>query len=347
MTQAAFTTTRRFTAYDLHCEGDVEKVVVAGLPDLPKGSVFQKMKHFRQHHDEIRRFFLQEPRGGMIQSVNFVVPTEDPRAVAGFIIGEAEEYPEMSGGNTISVATTLLKSGVVPITGDVTRFTLEAPAGLIEIECDTAAGRVGAVRFVNQPAFAYGLDYEINLPGFGALRLDVGYGGMTYAIVDAAQFGFSLTAAEGRQLSILGQEIKAAAAAQIPIQHPVNPELPGITQTMFVQPLHREAGGLVSKNAVVVSPGRIDRCPCGTGTSARLAVMYARGQIAVGERFTHRSLIASEFLAHIVTTTRQGDYTAIVPSVAGRSWITAINTYVLEDDDPYPSGYRISDTWPG
>lgn len=338
--------TSTFTAYDCHCEGDVEKVVVSGLPDLPKGTAFEKMKFFREHHDDIRLFFLREPRGSMIQSVNFIVPSENPEAEAAYIIAEAEEYPEMSGGNTISVATTMLKTGMVPITGPITRFKLEAPAGLIGIECDTADGKVGAVSFVNQPAFAYCLSKTIQLSGFGELVVDVGYGGMTYAIVDAQQFGFDLVASEGRRLSELGQEIKAAAAAQIPVSHPLNHELPGITQTMFVAPIKRTNKGLESKNAVVVSPGRIDRCPCGTGTSARLAVMHAKGEIEEREQFMHKSLINSTFTGEIIGITNVGPYNAVIPSVSGRTWITAKCSYILEQDDPYPAGYAITDTWP-
>ncbi|WP_202799439.1 proline racemase family protein [Mesorhizobium amorphae] len=336
----------RFTAYDCHCEGDVEKVVISGLPELPEGTAFEKMKFFRDHHDGLRRFFLREPRGSMIQSVNFIVPTENPAAVAAYIIAEAEEYPEMSGGNTISVATTLLKTGIVPITGPITRFKLEAPAGLIEIECDTSGGKVGSVRFTNQPAFAYCTGRTIHLSNFGDLIVDVGYGGMTYAIVDARQFGFELRASEGRRLSDLGQEIKAAAAAQIPVSHPLNAELPGITQVMFVDPVTRSSHGAESKNAVIVSPGRVDRCPCGTGTSARLAVMHAKGEIGVGQAFAHRSLIDSVFMGEILSTTTVGPYSAIVSAISGRAWITAECVYMLEDDDPYPTGYTISDTWP-
>lgn len=341
-----FTVAAAYVAYDCHCEGDVEKVVVSGLPELPKGTAFEKMKYLRDQRDDIRLLLLREPRGSMIQSVNFIVPSDNAEAAAAYIIAEAEEYPEMSGGNTISVATTMLKTGMIPITGPVTRFKLEAPAGLIDIECDTSGGKVGAIRFVNQPAFAYCTGKTIQLPGFGELIVDVGYGGMTYAIVDARQFGFRIDGSEGRQLSDLGQEIKAAAAAQIPVSHPLNPELPGITQTMFVNPVERSALGLSSKNAVIVSPGRADRCPCGTGTCARLAVMHAKGEIGVGEKFIHKSIIDSTFAAEIVGLTKVGSYDAVIPAVSGRSWVTAKSTYLLEDDDPFPTGYAITDTWP-
>ena len=335
-----------FTVYDCHCEGDVEKVVTSGLPELPKGTVFNKMKHLREHHDPIRKFFLCEPRGSMIQSVNFIVPSEHPDAVAGFIIAESEEYPAMSGGNTMSVATVMLKSGMIPITEPMTRFKLESPAGLIDIECDCTGGRIGRVRIVNQPAFVYCLDQEIDVPGFGKVLVDVAYGGMTYAIVKADQFGFDLDPSEGRRLSDLGQVIKAAAAAQIPTEHPENPEIAGITQTMFIKPIERNETGLISKNAVIVSPGRVDRCPCGTGTSARLAVMHARKQISIGEKFVHKSLIDSTFVSEVTREAKVGNYDGVVPAMSGQAWITAVGNYILEDDDPYPTGYIISDTWP-
>ena len=336
----------RFTAYDCHCEGDVETVVTSGLPELPAGSVFQKMKYLRRHHDDIRRFFLNEPRGSVVRSVNFIVASEHPQASAGYIIAESEEYPVMSGGNTMSVAAVLLKTGAVPLSEPVTRFNLESPAGLIGIECDTADGRIGAVRLVNRPAFVYCLDRVIEVPGFAPMPVDVAFGGMTYVLVDAAHFGFELVPSEGRALCEVGQAIKRAAAEQIPVSHPENPEIAGITQTLFRSSVVREQGCLHSRNAVVVSPGRIDRCPCGTGTSARLAVLHARGRISVGEPFLHRSLIDSSFSSEITELVRVGPYEAVVTAMSGRAWITAACDYVLEADDPFPAGYRIADTWP-
>lgn len=345
--KSEFRTARSFTVFDCHCEGDVEKVVTAGLPTLPAGTMFEKMKYLREHHDDIRTFFLHEPRGSMIESVNFIVPSDNPHAAAGFIIAEAEEYPAMSGGNTISVATVLLKSGQIAIDGPVTRFKLEAPGGLIDIECDTANGNIGAVKLINRPAFVYCLDREIQVPDLGRIRVDVAYGGMTYVLVSARDCGVELKPTEGRYISQLGQQIKAAAAAQIETKHPENSEIAGITQTLFFDDVSRRKNGdLMSTNAVVVSPGRIDRCPCGTGTSARLAVMHARGQIVPGETFIHKSIIGSTFSSQIQGLATVGSYDAVIPMVSGRSWITAIGTYVLEEDDPFPTGYKIADTWP-
>ena len=180
---------KSYTVYQCHCEGDIEKVVTTGLPELPKGSMLEKMSYFRQHHDDIRQYFLHEPRGGMTHCVNFIVPSDNPKAEFGFIIGESEEYPLMSGGNTISVATVLLKSGMIPVTDPVMCFTLESPAGLIEIECDCSNDQIGRVKLVNQPAFVFCLDSVIDVPDFGKINVDVmAPGGKIYSTLPGNQY---------------------------------------------------------------------------------------------------------------------------------------------------------------
>lgn len=336
----------QFTVYECHCEGDIERVVVDGLPDTPAGSMYEKMAHLREHHDDLRRFFLNEPRGAVTHSVNYIVPSDHPNADGGYVICESEQYPEMSGGNTMTVATVLLKSGAIPIAGDRTRFTLESPAGLIGLDVDTRDGRIGAVTITNQPAFVYELGATVDVEGFGPVTVDVAYGGMTYAVVDAAALGLPLTPEAGADLVVAGERIKAAAADAIPVTHPENPDLPGITQTLFAGPLEPTADGLRSRNAVIVSPGRIDRCPCGTGTSARLAILHARGELGVGDPFIHESIIGTEFASEIVDTTTVDPYPAVVPTLSGRAWVTGVGTWIREADDPLPTGYRITDTWP-
>ena len=223
---------------------------------------------------------------------------------------------------------------------------MESPAGLIDVEAETRDGRVGAVTITNQPSFVYHLDAPIEVPGLGAVTVDVAYGGMTYVLVDAGPLGLDLVPAEGARIVELGERIKAAAAEQLPVIHPTNPDLPGITQTLFAGPLRETIDGLASRNAVVVSPGRIDRCPCGTGTSARLAVLHARGQIDFGQPFRHESIIDTAFESRIVSTTAIGNRQSVITTLSGRAWITGVGTWILEADDPLPTGYRITDTWP-
>jgi proline racemase len=213
------------------------------------------------------------------------------------------------------------------------------------LTCTCRDGKETSVRFRNQPAFAYHLDAPVEVPELGTLSVDVAWGGMAYVLVDAPKLGFQLTPDEARDLCVVGQKIKEAAAAQLPVVHPENPDFAGITITAFTRPAHRVDGVLTARNAVVVSPGRIDRSPCGTGTSARLAVMHARREIAVGEPFVHESIIGSRFDATIEELTTVGPRSAVIPSVAGQAYLTDISQIGVDPADPFPQGYTLSDTW--
>lgn len=336
-----------FNVVGCHVGGEVGNVVVGGVGDVPGATMFDKRLYLEHNRDDIRQLLLREPRGSMIRSTNIVLPPTRPEAQMGYVIMESEEYPAMSGGNTICVATVLLETGMVPMQEPVTHLTLESPAGLIRLECECRDGKVLSVRFTNQPSFVYHLDAPVEVEGIGTVTIDVAWGGMAFAIVDAASLGFDLVPEEARDLCVVGQRLKAAAAEQIPCIHPENPEFAGITITEFTNPLRRDNDVLVARNAVVVSPGRIDRCPCGTGTSARLAVMHARGQIKPGEKFIHESLIGSRFDSTIESVTSVGDYDAVVPSVAGQAWITDMSQVGIDPTDPFPLGYTLSDSWMG
>lgn len=328
-----------------HAGGEIGNVIVGGVGQIPGDTMFDKRIYLEQHRDDIRQLVLKEPRGSMIRAANIVLPSNHPDADMGYVIMESEEYPAMSGSNTICVATVLLETGMVPMTEPVTHLTLESPAGLIQLECECSDGQVTNVRFLNQPAFVYHLDAPVDVPGFGTITIDVAWGGMTYALVDAEAVGFTLDPSEARDLCVIGQRIKKAAAEQIEAIHPENPLFAGITQTEFTLPVRLEDGVKVGKNAVVVSPGRIDRCPCGTGTSARLAVLHARGEIAPGERFVSESLIGTRFDSRIEALTSVGGIDAVTPSIAGQAWITDMSQVGLDATDPFPLGYTLSDSW--
>ncbi|WP_028921755.1 proline racemase family protein [Pseudonocardia acaciae] len=336
---------RTLTVVGCHAAGEVGRVVTGGVGDVPGETMFDKKLYLERHRDELRRMLLNEPRGSVVQVVNFVLPTQHPEASLGYVIAESEEYPAMSGSNTICTATVLLETGMLPMTEPWTDLALEAPAGLIRLRCRCQDGKVLSVRFTNQPSFAYHLDAHVEVPGHGTVRVDVAWGGMTYALVDAADLGFGLTPDEGRDLCVVGERVKRAAAEQLEVSHPDNPRHAGITQTEFTGPLRREDGVLTSRNAVVVSPGRLDRSPCGTGTSARLAVLHAKGELRAGEEFVHESVIGSRFEARVEETTAVGSYPATITSVAGSAWITDISQVGLDPSDPFPEGYRLSDTW--
>lgn len=333
-----------FNVVGCHVGGEVGNVVVGGIGDVPGQTMFDKRLYLENERDDIRQLLLKEPRGSMIRSVNVILPPTRPEAAMGYVIMESEEYPAMSGGNTICVATVLLETGMVPMSEPVTQLTLESPAGLITLRCECRDGKVLSVRFVNQPAFVYHLDAPVEVPGLGTVTVDVAWGGMTFAIVDAASVGFELVPDEARDICVMGQRVKAAAE-QLSTIHPENPQFAGVTITEFTNPVRRENDSLVARNAVVVSPGRIDRCPCGTGTSARLAVMHARNEIAPGDNFVHESLIGSRFDSTIESLTRVGEFDAVVPSIAGQAWITDMSQVGLDPTDPFPVGYTLSDSW--
>lgn len=328
-----------------HAEGMRGDVVVGGLPHVPGASVLEKQNYFETHLDDLRRIVNFEPRGDISRAVNFIVPATNPRAAFGFIIGEATEYPVMSGSNAMCVATVLLETGMHPMTEPVTEFVLESASGLIAFRCECRDGKVIEVSFLNQPAFVYHRDARVDLEGHGDIILDVAWGGMTYAIVPAESFGFGLTEDEAADIALMGQKVKAAAAEQLKTVHPLEPAYAGITQTQFTGPLRTVDDALVARNAVVYSPGLVDRSPCGTGTSARLALMHARGEIVVGQPFIHESLIGTRFTSSIEETTRVGEYPAVRPRVAGQAWITSMEQIGVDPTDPFQRGFTLGDLW--
>ena len=336
---------KTFTMVGCHAEGEVGNVVTGGLIDVPGKTMFDKMVYLEEHGDELRKICLFEPRGSVNHNVNIILPATDPRAQMGYVIAESTEYVAMSGSNTMCVATVLLETGILKMEEPVTELVLEAPAGLIHARCECSNGKVTRVEFTNQPAFIAHLDADVEVAGVGTIKLDVAYGGMTYALVDAQSLGFEVTPDEARDLCELGQKIKAAAVDQLPFLHPLNPLIKGVTNTQFMGPLKRETGELFARNTVIVSPGRCDRSPCGTGTSARLAVLHARGLIDVGETFIHESITGSRFESRVASTTKVGSYAAVVPVVAGQAWITAISQVGVDPTDRFQTGFTVADTW--
>ena len=336
---------KSFTVVRAHAEGEVGNVIVGGIVDVPGDTMFEKKLYLEERRDDIRRLLLFEPRGGVAHCVNFLLPSTCSEADVGFVIAESTEYPAMSGSNTMCTATVILETGIVPMVEPITVLHLDSPAGIIKVECQCENGKVTSVRLTNQPAFVYHLDVPIEVEGFGVVNVDVAWGGMAYVLAGARDFGFSLIPDEGRDLCVVGQKLKEAAAEQLPVVHPLEPRFAGITQTEWTLPVERSGGVLTACNAVVVSPGRLDRSPCGTGTSARLAVMHVRGEIQIGEEFIHESVIGTRFSSRVDSVKSVGGVNAVVSSVAGQAWISSIDQVMLDPTDPFPQGYTLSDTW--
>jgi len=263
-----------------------------------------------------------------------------------WIIMEPEDTPPMSGSNSICVATVLLETGILPMDEPETRLTLEAPGGLVSVCADCRGGRVRGVTITNVPSFADRLAVPLEIEGAKTLRVDTAYGGDSFVIVEAEDLGLRVAPDEARDMARIGVGITAAANEQIGFSHPENPEWGHISFCLFAAPLEDEGGVPSGRNAVVIRPGKVDRSPTGTGISARMAVMHARGEMGKGDRFIARSIIGSRFVGSIAAETTVGGRQAIVPTLAGRAWITGTQQLMLDPDDPWPEGYRIGDTWP-
>lgn len=289
---------------------------------------------------------LNEPRGGVFRHVNLLVPPTDPRADAAFIIMEPEDTPPMSGSNTMCVATVLLETGMVAMREPATRLVLQAPGGLVEAEVACTGGRAGPVTIHNVPSYADKLDVKVEVPGMGTLIADIAYGGDSFVIVDSRDLGFALREDEASDIAVAGVRVTRAANEQIGFEHPENPGWAHISFCQFAAPLVERDGVKEGRNTVVIRPGKLDRSPTGTGCSARLAVLHARGRIRVGEPFVARSIIDSRFDCRVLRETTVGGRPAIVPSITGRAWITGVHQHMLDPDDPWPRGYRLADTWP-
>jgi trans-L-3-hydroxyproline dehydratase len=335
---------RVITVVGCHAGGEVGNVVVGGVLPPPGATVFEQMQALRAD-DSLRRLLLREPRGSVAVHANLIVPSQRPECDAGYIIMEPTEYPAMSGSNTMCVATVLLETGMVEMREPETTLRLEAPAGVVEVRAACSNGRCESVEITNVPCFADRIDAPLEVDGLGTLTVDVAFGGMWYAIADAAALGFALEPSEARDLCSAGERIRLAAREQLPCVHPENEDIAGVSIVQIAEPW--QGVGATSKNAVVIAPGRLDRSATGTGLSARMAALHARGAMHVGDAMTHASVIGTTFDGRIVAEATVGGRPAIVPAIRGSAWITGITEVFVDPDDPFPEGYLLSDTWPG
>jgi proline racemase len=337
--------TRVIHIVDCHAEGEVGDVIVGGVP-APPGATLWEQSRWIARDGTLRDFVLNEPRGGVFRHVNLLVPAKRPEAATGFIVMEPEDTPPMSGSNAICVATVLLETGIVPMREPETALTLEAPAGLVGVRARCRDGRVERVEITNVPSFADRLGAALEVPGFGTLTVDTAYGGDSFVIVDAAALGFRVAPDEAREIAEAGIRIVRAANEQLGFRHPENPDWDHFSFCQFAAPVETVDGVATGRNAVVVRPGKIDRSPTGTGCSARMAVLHARGALRSGDRFCGVSIIGSRFDCRIKAEASVAGRLAIVPSIAGRAWLTGMRQLWLDPEDPWPGGYRLSDTWP-
>ena len=328
-----------------HAEGEVGNVIIGGVA-APKGDSLWEKARWIDQDQKLRQFVLNEPRGGVFKHVNLLVPAQNPKAQQGFIVMEPEHTPPMSGSNSICVSTVLLDTGLIEMNEPITEFILEAPGGLVPVKAYCEDGKAKSIEVNNVASFADQLNINIEVEGLGTLKVDTAYGGDSFVFINAQDLGFEIKPDEAKDISDIGSKITAAANQQLNFTHPTNSEWSHISFCQMTLPIFEEEGVKISKNTVVIDPGKLDRSPCGTGCSARMALLYAKGELKKGDRMIGRSIINSRFDCSIVDETMVGDKKAIIPSIRGRAWITGTHQLMLDPEDPWPEGYRLSDTWP-
>ncbi|MER8708497.1 proline racemase family protein [Mesorhizobium sp. M1088] len=332
---------KTFTMVEAHCEGDVGRVVTGGVLSIPGDTILDKLLYINNVDDRLRRFLVNEPRGCAQMSTNLLLPPVHPEADAAFIILLGDKAHAMSGSNSICLVTVLLETGMVEMKEPETVVTIETAAGLVKAVAKCSNGKCERVTLDMPPSFPLLLDAEVDVPGLGKVMVDISYGGIFYGLINPEQFGLKLTTENARKLVDIGCRVHRAIDAQLDVRHPEIAGLSGLSFTMFVG--YDDDGRM--KGVTVVPPGRVDRSPCGTGNSARLAAMYARGQFAEGETRIARSIIDSEFEVSIVGTTTVAGKPAILPRISGRGWIHGIHQIGVDPTDPYQLGYMVSDCW--
>ena len=327
-----------------HAEGEVGDVIVKGV-DPPPGDTIWEQSRWIAKDQVLRNFMLNEPRGGVFRHVNLLVPPKDPNAAAAFIIMEPEDTPPMSGSNSICVATVLLDHGIIKMKEPFTEFFLEAPGGLVKVRASCKNGKAERIFIQNLPSFAFKLDTILELEGFGTISADTAFGGDSFVMVDAQKLGFAIEPSEAADLARLGAKITDAATEQIGFHHPVISEWKHYSFCQFSSMENFAEDCITFKSAVSVKPGKIDRSPTGTALSAKMAVLEAQKELKVGQRVKAISIIGSTFEGRIVEKCRVNETPAIIPEISGRAWVTGIHQHMLDPSDPWPEGYKLSDTW--
>lgn len=298
----------------------------------------ERRRRFIESQDHLRTFLMFEPRGHGAMSGAVLQPPTRPDADWGVLFIEVSGCLPMCGHGTIGVATVLVETGMVDVTEPVTSIALDTPAGLVTAEVAVDGGRAASVTIRNVPSFVERMDAEVDVPEWGRVTYDLAFGGNFYAIVDSGHLGLAVDLAAKDDLLRAGMAIMAAINAADPPKHPQNPDIDACHHVQLVDP---SATAVHSKHAMVIHPGWFDRSPCGTGTSARLAQLAARGQIDVGDTFVNESIIGSRFIGQVIDRTTVAGIPAVVPTITGRAWITGTAQYVLDPTDPYPAGFLL------
>lgn len=326
---------------EVHCEGEIGKVITGGVVGIPGETMLDKMNYINEVDDSLRRLVVLEPRGCLQMSVNLLLPPTRPEAHAGFIVLQADKAHPMSGSNAMCVVTALLELGMVPMQEPETTVVLDTPAGLVTARAACKDGRCTGVSLDMVPSFVEELDLVLETPQFGRIKADIAFGGVYYALIDVSQVGLDIVPEHARRLAELGVAFKDIINREVRIQHPLYPQINEVAYVMF----RNRVTDTLYQTCTTLPPGRVDRSPCGTGSSANLATLAARGLVDVGSRLKSRSTIGGEFNVELTGKTGVAGRPAVLPRVQGRAWVYGIEQLGVDPDDPLAAGFMLSDTW--
>ncbi|MEV7413744.1 proline racemase family protein [Streptomyces sp. NPDC089919] len=328
-----------YHAVDSHTEGMPTRVITGGVGVIPGATMAERRLHFIEHLDDLRTLLMYEPRGHAAMSGAILQPPTRPDADYGVLYIEVSGLLPMCGHGTIGVATVLVETGMVPVVEPVTTVRLDTPAGLVSVDVQVEDGRAKSVTLTNVASFCVGLDRKVEVPGLGTVTYDLAYGGNFYAFVELDALGLPFDRERKQELIEAGLAVMAAinASPERPV-HPENPSIAGVKHVYLAAP---GSDAVRSRHAMAIHPGWFDRSPCGTGTSARMAQLHARGALPIGRDFVNESFIGTEFTGRLVEETTVGGLPAVVPTVTGRAWITGTAQYFLDPTDPFPAGFLL------
>lgn len=329
---------KMFSTIDTHTGGNPTRTVISGLPKLKGRTMSEKMLEMKEEHDWIRKLLMFEPRGHDVMSGALLVDPCHPDADVGVIYIETGGYLPMCGHDTIGFCTALVETGMIAVTEPLTTLKLDTPAGLVEVAIEVVDGKARQVTFQNIPAFLYD-SIEVDVEGLGRIACDIAYGGNFYAITDARKLELELLPSNASAIIEAAVRIRKAINAAVEVVHPEAPFIKGLTHVEFyTDPTHPEA---TVKNTVIVPPGGIDRSPCGTGTSAKLAALFARGELGLGEEFVHESIVGSLFRGRVIATTDVGGLPAVVTQISGSAWMMGLHKFFLDEQDELAEGFLL------
>lgn len=334
---------RTLQTVDVHCAGEIGRVITGGVLNIPGTTMASKLDYLNKVDDSLRRFLCSEPRSGPAGSFCLLVPACDPKADVGLIILQPDQAHAMSGSNAMCATTAMLETGMIPMQEPEAVVTFDTAAGLVKATAICKDGKVVQVSLDMPPSFVAKQGAVIATAAFGMITYDLCFGGVFYALVDVDQIGLAIIPENARELATYGVALRNMIAENDAAEHPLIPALNGLAYVMFRS---TDADGAI-RTCTTLRPGRADRSPCGTGSNSNMAVHFAQGRIKPGEKLVSRSIIGGEFTTEFIHETRVGPYAATQNRVSGQCWVYGISQIGLDPTDPFPMGFRLSDTWGG